>query len=727
MQSWLYIWIPAFLISFSIHAQKSFLHEGTVLFNAGKYKEAISVFNRDEGAKNNKELLMMRVEANIHIHKLQAAKNDIPALLSFKSPPPKVDLFIAKIYHAEHDFLKAAEYYKRYYRNINKVEEEKKDIIQRIKHCHSGSKLIFISSPGKVENPGEPFNTVADDYRPIQSPNVPNRFYFSSNRAISTGSALNKEGIADSIFGLKQTDIFNSELIGGEWQVPLGISAQINSEYSDELMSLSQNGRKLVYLRYSYAEGKQLYINTYQDSANVDLQDELFYTTVDVNSGDRDLFICNDSLLMFSSKRPGGFGGYDLYLTSYQYNGWTSPQNLGPEINGIYDEISPFVSADGSELYFSSNRVQSMGGYDIFKSEKNFTDNRWKFPENMGFGVNSSQDDFGFMVSIDGYFGSFNSNRKSGLGGQDIYYFKWNERNKHMLGPLAGFSHMYTPDYLEAFPVVILDRNKLKDSKNQQFNKNYIDEKTYTDLFESYKQKEIELNTDKFSDTILFFVNDIYDDIESGLLSVSNTKYLEKIVKLMLKDTDIALEISSHYFDEALIDHNLFISMKRAETVKAFLVQEGVKSEQIRLKGYGSNYPQRGRNRIEFKFKKGFNPNIQFIEMQTDHSALPIDRGGLWYKMQIAQTEEMYSHEILSLYSHSIVEWDQENKMYLYSLGIYEDYALAKAAFDELKDGGIEKVKIIPYLNGVRIQDFEIMELYNTYPDLKKYQEAFKQ
>jgi hypothetical protein len=194
----------------------------------------------------------------------------------------------------------------------------------------------------------------------------------------------------------------------------------------------------------------------------------------------------------------------------------------------------------------------------------------------------------------------------------------------------------------------------------------------------------------------------------------------------MAKDPEIKLEISSHYFDEEIVDYNLFLSMKRAENIAAFLVQKGAKTAQIYLQAYGSNYPQQKKNRIEFAFKKGLNPNIQFIEKYSTEASLPFENKGLWYKLQIAESPDMYTNPILSLYKHSLLEWDDKNKLYLYSLGLYESYLLAKTAFDNLKAGGIEKVKIIPYLNGIRIQDSEIMELLAQYPDLKNYLAAYK-
>jgi hypothetical protein len=125
--------------------------------------------------------------------------------------------------------------------------------------------------------------------------------------------------------------------------------------------------------------------------------------------------------LYFSSSRSGGFGGKDIYCSvKDSMENWTKPENLGPEINTINDEITPFMHYDGKTLYFSSNGVFGLGGFDIFRSKKTAT-NHWSKAKNMGKPINSASDDLGLVMDARGNKAYIASNRMVGMGGWDIF------------------------------------------------------------------------------------------------------------------------------------------------------------------------------------------------------------------------------------------------------------------------------------------------------------------
>jgi len=125
--------------------------------------------------------------------------------------------------------------------------------------------------------------------------------------------------------------------------------------------------------------------------------------------------------LYFVSERPGGYGGGDIYKSDkIGKNKWAEPVNLGPVVNSIYDEGAPFVAADGNTLFFSSDGHNTMGGYDIFKTSMNDS-GKWNTPVNLGYPINTVNNEKGFTLSADARTAYISSDRKGGLGKRDIY------------------------------------------------------------------------------------------------------------------------------------------------------------------------------------------------------------------------------------------------------------------------------------------------------------------
>jgi len=125
------------------------------------------------------------------------------------------------------------------------------------------------------------------------------------------------------------------------------------------------------------------------------------------------------STLYFVSNMPGGYGGTDIYMSTRNESGWSNPVNLGPKVNTEGNEMFPYLS-ENNKMYFSSDGHAGLGGLDIFVSEKNGS--FFNTALNLGFPINSSQDDFGMMYEEDNQSGYFSSNR-DGKGRDNIYYF----------------------------------------------------------------------------------------------------------------------------------------------------------------------------------------------------------------------------------------------------------------------------------------------------------------
>ena len=165
--------------------------------------------------------------------------------------------------------------------------------------------------------------------------------------------------------------------------------------------------------------------NIYKSELNNSTFDELSpFPAKDLNTNNNEIdasFSFNGEYLYFSSDRRGGFGGYDIYRLKKLPDGtWSKAKNLGGKINSKSNEISPFIGLDNKTLYFSSNGVTSMGGFDIFVSQIN-TIKEWSTPINLGVPVNSTDDDLSYSTTADGLKGIYSSDRNESVN-HDIYF-----------------------------------------------------------------------------------------------------------------------------------------------------------------------------------------------------------------------------------------------------------------------------------------------------------------
>jgi outer membrane protein OmpA-like peptidoglycan-associated protein/tetratricopeptide (TPR) repeat protein len=222
--------------------------------------------------------------------------------------------------------------------------------------------------------------------------------------------------------GLVFEDIYVSHREGSGWTKPTKISENINNKYNDAAASLSPDGRTL-FLYYEEGAG-DIYTSrlegdgwTKPEPLNKNINHPLYWETSASISAD-------GTKLYFTSNRPGGQGELDIYVSELDKNGaWGKAVNLGPTVNTPFHEDSPFIHHDGKTLYFSSDGHPSMGSNDIFKSE--FVDGKWTKPVNLGFPINSIEYDGFFTLSEDKKTGFYSALREDGYGDADIYRVKF--------------------------------------------------------------------------------------------------------------------------------------------------------------------------------------------------------------------------------------------------------------------------------------------------------------
>ncbi|MDA0714848.1 MAG: hypothetical protein O3B83_06245 [Bacteroidetes bacterium] len=266
-----------------------------------------------------------------------------------------------------------------------------------------------------IINMGPVINDEYNDFSPVISVDE-NALFFTSRRLRSDSTNAN---LVDDRDGQYYEDIYVSyRNRNGEWQDPELLSINEPSQHSATI-NVSIDGQEL-YIYKDNDGGGDIYQSalvgetwSYPEKLSSDINSS-YWETHSAKSAD-------GNTLYFVSDRPGGYGGRDIYRCVKLPNGqWSKALNLGPKVNTQYDDDAPFIHPDGKTLYFASKGHNSMGGFDIFNTQ---IDSRgdWSVPENIGYPINTVDDDVFYVTSADSRRAYFSSDREGGYGRKDIY------------------------------------------------------------------------------------------------------------------------------------------------------------------------------------------------------------------------------------------------------------------------------------------------------------------
>ncbi len=324
--------------------------------------------------------------------------------------------------------------------------------------------------------------------------------------------------------------------------------------------------------------------------------------------------------LYFSSNRPGGYGGTDLYVAKLNRRGrWVDVRNLGPEINTRGHEQFPFISSDGS-LYFASDGHPGLGKLDIFQAERR--GGKWVI-ENLGEPMNSHSDDFGFY-EYDLTRGFFTSNRKGGKGDDDIYTFVNDDPDLKVVNYFLAGTTVTKDDGGEKIIVsnskVVLEGedgtiiDEVFTNEDGQFRFRVYTEEEYnliaekTEYFTTRKlfstvgksirkdtltefittvDFETEIHLDRIVLEKPIVLNNIYYDLDKDNIRPDAAKVLDSLVLIMNDNPDIYIELGSHTDSRAPDDYNMDLSFRRARSAVNYIISNGVDPVRITAKGYG--------------------------------------------------------------------------------------------------------------------------------------------
>ena len=319
--------------------------------------------------------------------------------------------------------------------------------------------------------------------------------------------------------------------------------------------------------------------------------------------------------LYFVSDRNGGFGGYDLYKTLQDESGnWGYPQNMGPVINTPGNEKSPFIHTDSQTLYFSSEGHMGLGGYDIFFSKLDSAGN-WGIPKNIGYPINSFDDDVGFFVSTDGHYGYFASNKFNGIGGWDLYYFDLYEeaRPEKVLFVRGQVKSEEEQSFFETrIELKNVESKKITavpvDSLTGEYvaavvfrsdyimtvkKKGYVNESKYISRIDPRYTKPIDVLValKPIEVGMSYRLNDIYFEFNSVELPGESKIVIEEFYLFLTENQNLKISIEGHTDNIGNNEDNLILSEQRAKAVFNQLISMGIPASRLEYEGYGESKP----------------------------------------------------------------------------------------------------------------------------------------
>lgn len=423
----------------------------------------------------------------------------------------------------------------------------------------------------------------------------------------------------------------------GHWQKPESISPNVNSEFNEGTCSISADGRQLI---FTSCLGRKGFGNCdlFQSLKVGGIWSQPLNMGPQINSAaweSQPSLSADGRVLYFLSDRKGGLGNRDIYVShQIEPNKWTKAENLGPKINTSYDEISPFVHANGRTLFFAANGRLGFGGYDLFRSEKE--NGEWQEPINFGYPVNNHEDQFSLFITADGKRGYYSHEEGSKNTSGKIYeitvpeelqikfrsnYVKGKVRDRKSGLPLNARIELYNvvtnelvsfvnSDSITGEYLMVLTQGSeyglfvsKKDYVFQSLNFNYESEINIEPVV-------VNVFLDRVTVGAISVLKNIFFEFDKYDLQDKSKTELEKMVRFLTENPLIKIEIGGHTDNDGSPAYNLKLSQNRAQSVASYLLQYGIDIKRISQKGYGADRPiqpndseenKQANRRIEFK------------------------------------------------------------------------------------------------------------------------------
>ena len=540
--------------------------------------------------------------------------------LSKKDTASQIIYGLAEYYQYNNQYAKAIDYYHRTLAYIEDDEEGitlKTRINQSIADCEYAQQHPEASNRKKIRilNVGGGVNTLFPEYVPIVNKDETVMMFTSRRKDFSKTGLDDQDGeYFEDMFIAHRDKDGNFKGAHPFSSTDADVKDIPNSIKDHEsVISISYNGDKF----YTYKKNKiyvsDLKSNSWSTPKELD-------TSINADIYQNHLSISKDGkVIYFSSQKKGGIGGLDLYRSEIQADGkWSKAISLGDDINTKEDEGSPYISADGKTLYFSSKGHKGYGGYDILKTTFNGT--TWSIPENMGLPFNSAGDDIYLTINEDETHGYLSSSRAGGYGDMDIYEitylrapfenFKIDSLGKlAFVAPDTVYIDQPSSFNLMAAKIPLSDIKtftwSIKDSilsgNTKSSNYTFLKEGTYKlkaeaqtidNNFLGYEKNIVVISKPIQVVTNTFGLEPVYFGFNKSTLDKQALEAMERNIKTLNIHTEAIIEISAYCDARGSTAYNQALSKKRAETIIKYLKEKTFDAKRIKqVEWFGEKDP----------------------------------------------------------------------------------------------------------------------------------------
>lgn len=523
--------------------------------------------------------------------------------------------YLGQIAYGDENYADAVKYLDIFLKDVDKIKSDEDYNKATDLRKYAKFTLDAISHPVPFEpKVVEGISTSQDEYLPILSPD---------NQVALFTRVVKLEGDKNSVVSsvrTKERFMFSEQDKEGGFNAGEEMPEPFNIQDNEGGATLTADNNTLFYTVCKYDNAKH-YLNCdiyYSERVNGDwtpiksVSDKInlpyaWESQPSVSADGRSLY--------FVSDRQGGYGGYDIYRSIKSLSGeWGTPINMGPVINSPGNEKSPYIHPDGKTLYFSSDGWIGLGGYDIFYSRMN--DNGvWSKPKNLGYPINSPDDEVGFFVSTDGSKGFFASNKYHGVGGWDLYSFNLYEeaRPERILFLKGSVRDENTTEPVKArIELKNVETKKVEEIPLDSNTGNYVAVAPYNHDYVMTVKKEgfvyetkyiakvdsihpvvrkVDVDIKPIELNQSYRINDIYFGFNKFDLTDESKFVLDQLIEFLKENPAICIQIQGHTDNIGNDADNLKLSDNRARSVYNYLVLKGILAKNLTYRGFGKTMP----------------------------------------------------------------------------------------------------------------------------------------